>query len=140
MEYAFYNVSRLHSISLTNCSYIGYQAFYYCLALTSVNLPLCKSFGKNFIGDCSTFIYCSGLSIVKIPLCSFIGNYTFADCINLKELYLNSVSSVATISSNTFKNCPNLTSVYVPSSLVDVFKTAQYWSSISDKIVAYTGA
>ena len=140
MDYAFYNVSRIHSIRLPNCSYIGYQAFNNCLALQYIDLPLCKSFGENWNGQCSTFIYCSALSIVKIPLCSYIGDYTFKNCINLKEVYLNSVSSVATISANTFSECPNLTSIYVPSSLVDAFKTAEYWSSISTKIVAYTGA
>ena len=61
----------------------------------------------------------------------------FYDCSNLSQVYLNSVTSVTTIQSNTFSNCPKLTSIYVPASLVDAFKTASNWSSISDKIVAY---
>ena len=138
--WAFHNCIALYSISLQNCSYIGNGAFQFCSTLKSINLPLCKSFGEGYFGGCSAFAYCSGLSIVKIPLCSYVGDYTFSKCINLKEVYLNSVTSVATISANTFSGCPNLTSVYVPSSLVDAFKTAPYWSSISDKIVAYTGA
>ena len=137
MTSAFTFGQGIQSISLPNCSYVGDGAFGWCSALPSVNLPLCTSFGKDFLDNCSTFMYCSALSIVKIPLCSDIGKHAFRDCINLKEVYLNSVSSVTTISSNTFSNCSNLTSVYVPSSLVDAFKTAQYWSSISDKIVAY---
>lgn len=140
MDYAFNNDFVLHSISLPNCLYIGYQAFAFCESLSFINLPLCKSFVKNYFGECSTFVYCSRLSIIKIPLCSYIGDCTFQDCDNLKDVYLNSVSSVTTISSATFSNCPKLTSIYVPASLVDAFKTAQYWSSISDKIVAYTGA
>ena len=137
MTSAFAFGQRLQSISLPNCSYVGDGAFGWCSALPSVNLPLCTSFGKDFLDNCSTFMYCSALSIVKIPLCSDIGKHAFLDCINLKEVYLNSVSSVTTISSNTFSNCSNLTSVYVPASLVDAFKVAKYWSSISDKIVAY---
>lgn len=140
MTSAFAFGQRLQSISLPNCSYVGDGAFGWCSALPSVNLPLCTSFGKDFLDNCSTFMYCSALSIVKIPLCSDIGKYAFRNCINLKEVYLNSVSSVTTIQSTTFSECPKLTSVYVPASLVDAFKTAQYWSSISDKIVAYRGA
>lgn len=140
MTSAFMFCQGLQSISLPNCKYVEYGAFAWCSKLPSVNLPLCISFRKDYWGDCNIFADCSALSIVKIPLCPDIGNYAFQNCINLKEVYLNSVSSVTTILSNTFSNCPNLTSVYVPSSLVDAFKTAQYWSSISDKIVAYTEA
>ena len=140
MDKAFYENIVLQSIILPNCSYIGVSAFAFCSTLSFVNLPLCKSFDDGYFGKCSAFAYCSELSIVKIPLCSYIGEGTFRECINLKEVYLNRVTSVATISANTFLECPNLTSVYVPSSLVNAFKTAQYWSSISNKIVAYTGA
>ena len=140
MNSVFLYCDNLQSISLPNCSYFGYGAFKNCSMLPSVNLPLCKSFSKDMFGNCGTFAYCSALSIVKIPLCSNIGNFVFENCINLKYVYLNSVSSVTTIAINTFSNCSNLTSVYVPASLVDAFKTAQYWSSISTKIVGYTGA
>lgn len=138
MASAFFGDNELQSISLPNCLYVGEGAFNFCSKLPSINLPLCTSFSKDFFGDCRIFAGCSALSIVKIPLCPDIGNYAFQSCINLKEVYLNSVSSVTTITSITFSNNPNLTSVYVPSSLVDAFKTAQYWSSISTKIVAYT--
>lgn len=138
MESAFYNDRRLQSISLPNCELIGAGAFQFCSELPFVNLPLCKSFSKDFFDRCSTFAYCDRLSIVKIPLCSYIGDYAFRSCINLKEVYLNSVSSVTTISSRTFSDCPKLTSIYVPASLVNAFKTARYWSSMSTKIVAYT--
>lgn len=140
MNSAFLNCDELQSISLPNCSYFGYGAFKRCSMLPSVNLPLCKSFSKDLFGNCETFAYCSALSIVKIPLCSDIGRFVFENCINLKEVYLNSVSSVTTIAINTFSGCSNLTSIYVPASLVNAFKIAQYWSSISNKIVAYTGA
>ncbi len=140
MESAFVNDMSLQSISLPNCEVIVGAAFAFCIALPSINLPLCKSFSKNFFGNCNTFAYCTALSIVKIPLCSYAGDYAFRGCSNLREVYLNSVTSVTTISSTTFSECTNLTSVYVPASLVNAFKTAQYWSSMSTKIVAYTGA
>lgn len=140
MMSAFMGLEGLQSISLPNCLYVGNGAFRMCSTLPSIDLPLCKSFDKDYFGAGYTFANCSALSIVKIPLCPDIGDYTFENCVNLREVYLNSVTRVTTISSNTFSRCSNLTSVYVPSSLVDAFKTAQYWSSMSTKIVAYTGA
>ena len=131
---AFKSCDKLAFVNLPLCSYIYGGAFEKCYSLTYINLPLCI-----MVYDLA-FRFCSALTSINIPLCSTIGRITFYSCNNLREVYLNSVSSVTTISSNTFSNCPNLTSVYVPSSLVDAFKTAQYWSSISTKIVAYTGA
>ena len=127
----FASCKKMLSVNLPNCYYVHSRGFYYCSALQSIDLPLCEHLGSY------TFAFCSALSIVNIPLCTDIHNYGFDNCRNLIDVYLNSVSRVTTIQSITFSHCPNLTSIYVPASLVDAFKTAQYWSSISDKIVAY---
>ena len=131
---AFASCFNLLTVNLPNCSYVNDRGFNYCSALQSIDLPLCEFLGNN------VFAYCLALSIANIPLCTNIGNYCFNGCTNLKELYLNSVSTVTTIDLKTFSKCPNLTSVYVPASLFTAFKTAQYWSSISTKIVVYRGA
>ena len=153
-DYAFAHYLALTSISLPNCLQVGASAFYYCKLLSNFNLPLCEyvniwafagcnSLISISLSNCSyindyAFWVCSALSIVKLPNCSYFGKSLFYSCTKLVQVYLNSVSSVTTIYSNTFYNCPKLTSIYVPASLVNAFKTAQYWSSISDKIVAYT--
>ena len=153
---AFYFCTSLTSVNLQNCTSIGFYAFYNCSSLASVNIPLCTSIGDYAFRYCSklpsinlplctfigyqTFGSCSSISMVKLPICSFIQDRGFYSCRKLTQVYLNSVTSVITISSNTFLDCPNLTSVYVPASLVDAFKTATNWSSISNKIVAYTEA
>lgn len=152
---AFISCRSLISVNLPNCVYVNGDAFNSCIKLVSVNLPLCKYIYGTAFGYCYSlssvnlpscimvydwaFRFCSALTSINIPLCSTIGRLAFQSCNNLSQVYLNSVSSVTTISSNTFLECPNLTSVYVPASLVDAFKTAQYWTSISNKIVAYTG-
>ena len=133
-DYTFNNCISLASFNLPNCSYIGSYAYAGCSALSSVILPLCE-----YVRD-KAFERCSALQFVNLQNCLHVGIRALANCINLTQVYLNSVSSVTTITSNTFYNCSNLTSVYVPASLVDAFKTAQYWSSMSTKIVAYTGA
>lgn len=128
---ALYNCSTLLYIDLPKCSYISGYAFFSCQKLSLINLPKCKSLGGYACYQCSS------ISTIKMPVCSYISYRVFESCTNLKEVYLNSVTSVTTIQSDTFLNCPNLTSVYVPASLVNAFKTAQNWSSISNKIVAY---
>lgn len=130
----FQQCSSLVSVSLPNCTYIDNNAFSGCESLTYISLPLCEYIGGRVFEGCYL------LSSVCLPNCSFLGGAAFAFCTNLKEVYLNSVSSVTKRYDNTFSRCSNLTSVYVPASLVDAFKTAQYWSYISNKIVAYTGA
>lgn len=128
---ALHTCSALQSIDLPKCSYVRDYAFFSCQKLSLINLPKCTSLGGYACYQCSS------ISTIKIPVCSYISYCAFQSCTNLKEVYLNSVTSVTTITSDTFSYCPNLTSVYVPASLVDAFKTAQYWSSIPDKIVAY---
>ena len=151
--YVFERCTALQSFNLPLCEYIGNRAFTWCSGLSIVNLPNCISIGEYLFGYCSglsivnlpncksvnsfAFKFCSILTNVNSPLCDYFGKEAFANCANLAQVYLNSVTSVTTIKSDTFSNCPNLTSVYVPSSLVYAFKTAQYWSSISSKIVAY---
>lgn len=133
-NHAFAYCKTLVSLSLPNCLYLGSSTLYYCTSLASLSLPKCK-----YVDDWALY-NCTALESIDLPLCEYLGSRAFYGCSNLAQVYLNSVSSVTTIVSTTFSKCPNLTSVYVPSSLVDAFKTSQYWSSISTKIVAYTEA
>ena len=134
MREGFKSLSYVTSVSLPNCRKIAYEGMEYMTNLTEINLPNLEE--AHFYA----FAYCSSVSIIKIPICNFIGSHAFSFCYDLKEVYLNSVTYVTYINEYALDNCPNLTSVYVPASLVDAFKTSQYWSSISDKIVAYSEA
>ena len=145
----------LISIDLPKCSMISNNAFEDCYSLTYISLPLCEHIGNEAFGYCSNLIsvsfpncsyvsmiafkFCISLTSINLQNCLFIGKQAFYNCNNLTQVYLNSVTRVTNMERNAFSNCPKLTSVYVPASLVDAFKTAQYWSSISNKIVAYTG-
>lgn len=132
---AFYYCTLLSNVNLQNCKYIEDNAFYHCSALSYIDLPNCSAM------DGGIFNYCNSLVTVKLPICISINGGAFANCTNLTQVYLNSVSIVTKLNyDNVFSNSPNLTSIYVPASLVDAFKTARYWSSISNKIVAYSEA
>ena len=143
---AFGSCSSLQSISIPNCEYLGYQVFGYCTNLTKIDLPnLISVSGSPFIGcinlseisipNCEylshyTFQECSALTKLVLPKCSHLGNSVFFKCINLSEVTIE-YSSVC-------ETGPIATSwtgvVYVPSSLVDSYKTALNWSTISSRI------
>lgn len=129
-------VMRTLSVYSNNrVSRVGNAAFVSCNNLKFINLQNCLSIGYNAFGNCVS------LETVNLPLCEYIDGFAFTKCTHLREIYLNSVTSVTTLAyDNTFTKGPTFFSVYVPASLVDAFKTAQNWSSISGKIVAYTGA
>lgn len=124
---AFYVCSSLKSIDLPLCTDVLQYAFYGCTSLSYVNLPVC-----SYIGYCA-FGYCSGLSTIDLPVCSYIGDRGFGSCSNFKEIVLR-YDGVCEISGQTFTNT-YLDYIYVPESLASDYKVAQYWSSMSNKIL-----
>jgi hypothetical protein len=133
---------------------IGQNAFAYCSNLTSVTIPA----SVTTIGE-SAFYACEKLASVTIPSSvTSIGNQAFRDCIGLTSIVIP--ASVTSIGNSAFESCSNLASVtvfapktctlgsaafngctnlqiYVPSDLVDTFKTN--WSTYTDKITAIGG-
>ena len=83
----------------------------------------------------SAFTGCYSLSEVSLPVCSCIGTYTFNDCTSLSLLILGSNSVVSIDSSyETFYNTPFANcegSILVQPYLVDTYKSAPGWSSLS---------
>lgn len=85
---------------------IGYQAFYECKALTSVNMPSVITI------DAGAFNNCSSLISVSMPLVTKIGGSAFYDCSNLISV---AMPSVTIIDNFVFTNCSSLASVEMPS-------------------------
>lgn len=121
----FYKCSSLVDIYMPNLAYIASFAFDSCLILPSVSFSKCR-----YISNIA-FRNCTSLSYIYIPMCSIIGDYAFQGCTALATVDLRSVTIVTSIYSYTFLNNPSLTSIYVPSSLLSSFQTADYWSSLS---------
>lgn len=126
---AFYGCSSLKSIDLPLCTDVLQYAFYACSSLSYVNLPVCSYIGYN------AFAFCNSLSTIDLPVCSYIGDRGFGSCYSLSTIILK-YDGVCEISSMTFYADNNLTTIYVPESLVSDYKVAQYWSSMSNKILA----
>ena len=132
---AFINC-KIQSIDLPNCSYVGDTAFSNCTSLQSVNLPMCEYVGND------AFYGCSSLQTVNLPMCEYVGNfalYTYNNTID--TVYIGtSISKVCqaggpqifAVNNNT--NEYRVKSIFVPMSLVDAYKSAQYWSDYASLI------
>ena len=159
---AFNNCSSLTSVSFPVCTSLGYSAFAYCTSLTSVSFPACTNINSSAFTRCSSltsanfpacasvgqnaFAYCASLTSVSFPACTNIGASAFNKCYNLISLYLTG-SAVCTLSnSNAFTSTPiggystsagQYGNIFVPASLVDLYRSATNWTYFSSRIVAY---
>ena len=128
---AFYRCISLSQVSLPVCSYIDIDVFYDCNKLSQVNFPVCSYIGKG------AFQFCNSLSQVSLSMCSYIGSNAFRYCNKLSIITLGYSGVCSLNSSDTFngtKITSSTGSIYVPASLVDSYKSANYWSYFSTQI------
>lgn len=153
--YTFNDCKKLVSFYGPSVSIIGQKCFEGCYSLNSVYIPLCSQI------DGSAFRYCSALTSIDLPEVNWLGALVFKGCINLSYINIPQISSVQT---SLFQNCTSLTtvmigsmsssviplgnsnaftgtpiaagtgSIYVPTSLVDAYKSAKNWSAFSSQI------
>ena len=124
-QHTFRNNRKLVTVYLPECSSTVDGFFAGCHSLTSVSLPKCTYISAY------TFYQCSALSFISLKGTRFIGQCAFDYCSSLDTLIIDA-SSVCTLQAEIrFTNSFNL---YVPSSLVDVYKTALMWSRYSSQI------
>ena len=76
------------------------------------------------------FYSCSALRTIDLPNATSIGEYAFYSCFNLKTIYLRS-KTMCTCTGDP--NIASSTTIYVPESLIDSYKTATYWSRYASK-------
>ena len=104
-EGAFYYCSALTSVDMPSVMTIGDYAFYYCSALTSVDMPSVTKIGEG------AFFDCSALTSISMPSVMTIGGYAFDFCDNLTSVEM---PEVLTIGDEAFGYCSALTSVSMP--------------------------
>ena len=150
---AFIECYSLTQVSLPVCSYIGGNAFAYCSSLSQVNLPMCISVWGTAFEYCTSltqvslpmceligaraFEYCRALSQVSLPMCSYIDAAVFRYCSSLSRITIGYSSVCSLYSTNVFDDTQITSStgrIYVPASLVDVYKSAEKWSVYSNII------
>lgn len=102
---AFMSFSNLNTINLEGIYSIGYCAFYWCSALTNVNLAE----GATYIGN-QAFRNCSNLKSITMPdSVTYIGSQAFYDCSKLTSITIP--KGVTEILKGTFRACSALTQV-----------------------------
>ena len=133
---------------------VGANAFYYCTALTSVNLPNATSLDSYAISNCTALTsvnlpnvtkigqyglnFCSALTSVDLPNVTEIGGYAFNQCKLLTTLILRSpvvctLKTTSAFQSTPFNSTSTEATVYVPQALVETYQAATNWSKL------YTG-
>ena len=108
-NYAFYYCKALTRVDLPNATSIGRSAFYGCSALTSVDLPNVTSIESD------AFSSCSALTSVDIPNVTSIGSSAFSSC---KALTSVDLSKATRIDSRAFGACSKLTTIILRSPTV----------------------
>ena len=99
---AFYNCTRLVTVTSTSLASIGNNAFQYCAGLTTISLG-----NVTFIGT-GAFNGCSNLGTVDLSKAETIGDNAFSGCSKLKT---SDLSKVTSIGAGAFDGCKELTSV-----------------------------
>lgn len=163
--YAFYSCNKLSNISLPECTTIHSSAFISCRSLETIYAPKTETIMACAFSDCrslksidfpvvsmissSAFLTCYELSVASLgSSLTNIGNTAFRSCYNLISVYIygSNVPTLTTNAAGLFYSTPIggyttstggvYGSVYVPASLVDTYKTEQYWSYIADRITS----
>lgn len=157
---AFYNCKSLRSVNLPNCATPdGGSIFTNCTALKDVNLPVATKLGANIFDNCTSletitlpltttvtgnFQGCTSLRLVDLPSCTTVGGQSgFINCTSLKTLILRS-ETMCTL--NLYNNgqfmylafretgiANGSGYVYVPSALIDSYKTDTNWGRNSSQ-------
>ena len=127
---AFYGCSSLSQVNLPVCSYISNSVFFNCFLLSQVSIPLCEYIGSGAFRTCS-------LLSLSLPVCSYIGGLAFYGCSSLSIITIG-YSGICSLGDARVFETTQITSstgsIYVPASLVDAYKSANYWSHFSNRI------
>ena len=122
--------NQVVSVSLPNCVSVGKSTFLECHSLKDVYLPNCEYLSNGAFYGAN---YMNGLDL---PKCSFIGDYAFYWCAYSMSYLKLGYSGVCTLDGgNALAMTTSMRSIYVPASLVDAYKSAQYWSNYSTRIL-----
>lgn len=131
-EKAFYNCTSLETIDLPLAKIIETRAFQYCYSLKSVKFPLVTGIGE------AAFYYCTSLVTVDLPIMKKFNVATFFGCSALTSLVLRgnfcTLAALNALDGTQISNKKGY--IYVPSALVDSYKSATNWSELANQFRA----
>lgn len=132
-DYAFYNCLQLTTADFPVTKSIGLYAFRGCSQLTTADFPIATSIGNGVLYNCSK------LTTADFPAVTSIEMYAFRGCSKLNALALRSQSLCSLSNSNAILGTPISSGtgyIYVPSSLVDTYKSETNWSTYATQFRA----
>jgi hypothetical protein len=131
--YAFYECKSLASVIFPSATSVGDSAFSKCSILSSVELPSATSIGGYAFNNCYV------LATLDLPVVASIGSRAFYSS-KLSTLVLRKSDAICTLASDSaFYSTPVRTGtgyIYVPSALIETYKTASNWSAYAAKFRA----
>lgn len=152
--YSFYKCPELKNVTAPLVDAIDVFAFKGDNSLTSLSYPLATTIGQGACDECSV------LSDVNLPLVTSIAPLTFRKCADLTSIDLPAVTSIGTqafynsgitsltLRSNTVCTIEDADAfyftpieagtgyIYVPSNLLNSYKTSDAWSVYANQIRA----
>lgn len=153
-DYGFSQCRQLTSVNLPNVTSCGKYSFQGCFILSSVNIPLLESAGTYMFSTCSNlrvanfplltsvpqamFSSCGQLVTADFAVATSIGTNVFNMNKNLTQLILRS-PTIVTLNGNINGAKPIVDGtgyIYVPSALIDEYKTATNWSTYAEQFRA----
>ena len=125
---------------------IGSYAFYNCRELTDVNFQRATTVAEY------AFFGCVALMNVNIPYLNIIGPKTFNNCYSLVKIFISQKDSICGIYIDTFDRCYHILGttnssynpnglkdgyIYVPTSLLSLYKVDQNWTPYASQIIGH---
>lgn len=130
---AFNTCNKLTDADFPNTTTIGQNAFYMCAQLVNTNFPSVTTIGAT------AFAACGKLTKLDFPSVTSIMTSAFSNCSLLETLIIRSDSVCTLSNTNALASTPIAKGtgyIYVPSALVNSYKSATNWSAYADQIRA----
>lgn len=153
---AFQNCKTLTSVNLPNATYIDGAGFMHCELLKFVNIPSVTNINGAAFQNCNTLTSINLPSVTTMNSAVFynckslitadfsaITNFTggvFANCTALKTVIIRNNTMCTLGTTSAFSGCTLINGtggyIYVPSSLINTYKTATNWVTYASKFRA----
>lgn len=130
-NYAFDGCSALTRAYLPAAVKVPTYAFRGCTSLSDVDVSAATTIDSN------AFYGCTNLSDIELPATTKISTYAFRNCSNLNEITLSGSTMCTLANINAFSGTPIGNGdgmIYVPSNLVDQYKSDSVWVDLADII------
>ncbi len=144
--YAFNNCTKLTSLYIPKLQYAGEYMLGSCGLLTEVDFPEMSDINQY------AFTGCVRIQMLDFPKYMTIDGYAFNKCRSLKALVMrNQSETVELLSTTAFNHCNHILGTvdssynpggakdgyfYVPSDLLESYKSATNWSTFADRFRA----